>query len=134
MKLQISSYLEKEMLLFLAGGASKTLLTYVIFSYLITFVIGIVYSYVFNATIMFRALLSWGSFLAYPTVYIVQLCFLLIGMEILVHVLHSSPTFAPLLNPALIVLITFVLSSRILANAPGNRDSRDDEMRGDVLE
>ncbi|WP_441280319.1 GtrA family protein [Tardiphaga sp. 862_B3_N1_1] len=126
MHLQISRYLKREWILFIAGGASNTLLTYAIFlslrlfldyrlSYLIAFLIGIGYSYVFNAMIVFRAPLSWRSFLAFPLVYVVQICLSMAGMEILVQLLHVSSTFAPLINVILVVPITFALSSRILA-------------------
>lgn len=139
MKLQISSYPEKELRLPLAGGAPNSLPANGIslalvqalefrLSSLIAFVIGIFPSCLFNAKIVFSIPLSWKSFFAYPTVYIVHISLSLIGMQILVRLLHFSPTFASPFNPLLIVPITFALSSQIVVNTSSDKDSRDDQM------
>lgn len=127
MKLQISSYLQKELRLPLAGGAPNSLPANGIslalvqalefrLSSLIAFVIDIFSSCLFNAKIVFSIPLS------YPTVYIFHISLSLIGMEILVRLLHFSPTFASPFNSLLIVPITFALSSQIVVNTPSDKD------------
>jgi putative flippase GtrA len=68
---------------FLVGGCLNTLLTYGIYlllnmymsyqkSYVIAYISGIVFSYLFNAQVVFNVKKSWKGLMAYPLVYLFQ--------------------------------------------------------------
>lgn len=80
----------------------------------ITYILGILLSYVLNARIVFRQPLSWKKLLQFPVVYIVQYLCGLIFLHFAVEVFQVSEQIAPLMWIALSVPLTFVISRFIL--------------------
>ncbi|HEY1230425.1 MAG TPA: GtrA family protein [Ramlibacter sp.] len=105
---------------FLASGAVNTLLTYVLYlfllpwlgavwSYTLAYVAGIVLAYVLNRAFVFRAHAGWKSVAAMPLIYMAQY-----GMSIAVVSLSVRaglrPEYAPLPAIALSLPVTYLLS------------------------
>jgi len=110
---------------FLFGGLVNTGATYALYitlqqfcSYHIAFALaycaGIVFSYWFNATVVFKTTLSWNGLFKYPLVYIVQYCVSALLLTILVESLHIDPGIAPLIVVIATIPMTFLLSRKIL--------------------
>lgn len=98
---------------YLAYLGLNTLLPYQV-AYLIAYAVGIVFSYGFNARVVFHVPLSWRGLFSYPIVYVVQygLSALLLGG--LVEHLHIAESLAPLVITIALIPLTFVLSKLVL--------------------
>jgi putative flippase GtrA len=116
---------EREFIRYLAVGAFNTglgqlgywlLLPFMAYewAFTITYVLGIVLSYVLNALIVFRQPLSWRKLVQFPIVYAVQWAAGLVFLAIAIRLLGISETIAPLLWIALSVPLTFAISRLIL--------------------
>ncbi|MEG2029340.1 MAG: GtrA family protein [Janthinobacterium sp.] len=110
---------------FLAGGLLNTGLTYSLYfllqklffyqlAYAIAYATGIVFSYWFNARIVFRTPLSWKGLMTYPLVYVVQYGSSALLLGIFIERLGIPPALAPLLVLVLMIPLTFFLSRWIL--------------------
>lgn len=110
---------------FLAGGLLNTGLTYGLYfllqkvffyqvAYAIAYASGIVFSYWFNARIVFRTPLSWKGLMTYPLVYVVQYGSSALLLGIFIERLGIPPALAPLLVLVLMIPLTFFLSRWIL--------------------
>lgn len=110
---------------FLAGGLLNTGLTYGLYfllqklffyqvAYAIAYATGIVFSYWFNARIVFRTPLSWKGLMTYPLVYVVQYGSSALLLGIFIERLGIPPALAPLLVLVLMIPLTFFLSRWIL--------------------
>lgn len=124
----------KRWLRFLLGGGVNTAFTYAVYlalntvlayqvAYFIAYALGVVFSYWFNAVVVFRVSLSWKGLLSYPVVYVVQYvasAFLLGG---LVELAGIGEVFAPLVVAIVMVPVTYVLSKFVLewTNHSGNQ-------------
>jgi len=86
-------------------------------AYWLTYVAGIVLSYVLNARCVFRQPLAWRKLLQFPLVYLVQLAISSVAVVFLVEQLRVSESLAPLIVIALTVPLTFILSRSILKPA-----------------
>lgn len=117
--------LEKPILRFLIGGVINTGVSYscylllkIIFSYqlayALSYIIGIVFSYWFNAKLVFSVPMSWRGFFAYPLVYVVQYLLSALMLEGIVVRLFIKDSVAPLLVTVLMVPVTFSISKFIL--------------------
>ena len=111
--------------LFLVGGLSNTALTWLIYlaaarvvsyqiAYLFAYVVGIAYSYAFNARLVFRVPLSFRGAAAYPLVYISQYLVSACFLGLFVEVLHVSRAYAPLVVTALMLPVTYFMSRLVL--------------------
>jgi putative flippase GtrA len=110
---------------FLAGGFFNTLLTYAIYlllnmyvsyqkSYVIAYITGIIFSYLFNAQVVFNVKKSWKGLMAYPLVYVFQYILAALMLSIMVEKLGIPKEIAPLLIVALLLPVTYLLSKTIL--------------------
>lgn len=110
---------------FLAGGLLNTLLTYGIYlllnlyigyqkSYVIAYITGIVFSYLFNAQIVFNVKKSWKGLMAYPIVYLLQYVLAALMLSLMVERLGIPKEIAPLLIIVLLLPVTYLLSKTIL--------------------
>lgn len=115
----------KRWLRFLVGGAINTASTYAIYlalntilayqlAYFIAYILGVIFAYWFNATVVFRVNLSWKGFFSYPIVYLVQYitsAFLLGG---LVEVVGIRESLAPLVVVIVMVPVTYLMNKLVL--------------------
>lgn len=110
---------------FLAGGLLNTLLTYGIYlllnlyinyqkSYAIAYITGIVFSYLFNAQIVFNVKKSWKGLMAYPLVYLLQYIVAALMLNLMIEKLGVPKDIAPLLIIVLLLPVTYLLSKTIL--------------------
>lgn len=115
----------KRWLLFLVGGGLNTGLTYGVYlglcrllgyqtAYFIAYVLGIVFSYLFNARLVFGQAWSWRGLFAYPLVYLVQYLLSAGALGLLVEWLHMPKLYAPLVVTAAMVPVTYVMSKLVL--------------------
>lgn len=116
---------------FLIGGSINTVFTYFIYlalnllmpyqaAYLIAYAAGIIFSYWFNARIVFKTLLSWQALAAYPMVYVVQYIASALLLENMIGYFAINESIAPLAVTAAMVPLTYGMSQFIL-NALGRR-------------
>lgn len=116
---------KERLLRFALGGCLSTAFTYIIFlimhthlnyqsAYLIGYVCGIGFAYLFNALYVFRVRISLRGFLSYPIVYIIQYVTSAIFLEMMVRRMHISETLAPLIITIGIAPLTYILSKLIL--------------------
>lgn len=113
-------------LLFVAGGCINTGFTYVLylmlklmlsyqFSYAIAYVSGIIFSYWFNARVVFSVPLSWRGIFSYPLVYLIQYLMSALILEGMVKKLSFNESFAPLMVALVMVPISFIMSKLVLS-------------------
>lgn len=118
-----------EVLRFLIGGASTTLVSYAAyllllphFSYLvaysIAYAIGIGWSYFANTLFVFRRRPSVKRALAFPLVYAIQYLAGTALLVVLVDGLHVGQNIAPLAVVILTLPVTYVLSRWIITAKP----------------
>ncbi len=111
---------------FLVGGAINTGFSYVLYlllalalpyqlAYLLAYAAGVVFSYWFNAVVVFRVPLSWKGFLAFPVVYAVQYIISAMLLGLLVELLHVPHKLAPLAVAACMVPLSYLISKVVLA-------------------
>ena len=119
-----TKYAKIEQLRFVFAGGLNTALSYVIYllallfvnpqiAYTVSFVIGVLTSYVLHLKLTFRAAHNWRKIVAYPLVYGVQY---FIGLLILNAVIAAGigAEWAPIFILAVSVPIAFLLSRFIL--------------------
>lgn len=110
---------------FLAGGAINTGFTYGIYyvlqkfifyqiSYAISYVLGILFSYWFNASFVFKTPLSWKGLFTYPLVYIVQYLVSALFLGAFIELVGIPPEIGPLLVLILMIPLTFFMSRLVL--------------------
>ncbi len=83
-------------------------------AYAIAYALGIVFSYWFNARMVFSVQMSWGGFFTYPLVYFVQYALSALLLELIVVKLSIEDYLAPLIVTVLVVPLTFILSKIII--------------------
>jgi putative flippase GtrA len=113
-------------IVFLIGGGLNTALTWGLYllltlalpyqaAYLVTYVLGIAFSYVFNARFVFGAPLSWRAAMAYPSVYVVQYVAGAMLLSALVEYFRLPKAYAPLIVTVVMIPATYVMSKLVLA-------------------
>ncbi|MGN6517798.1 MAG: GtrA family protein [Dokdonella sp.] len=118
----------REILRFLAGGASTTAVSYAVYllllarlpyvaAYSIAYAVGIAWSYFANTWFVFRERASVSRALAFPLVYAVQYLVGSLLLFALVDGLHVPAAFGPLLVVVLTLPLTYVLSRRIIVRS-----------------
>ena len=118
-------FIDREFVRFVFFGGVNSLLSYILYAlflllipyqaaYTLSYVLGILFSYLLNTRYVYRAELRLTKALQYPLVYLVQYLLSIGLLYSLVEVFHV----AKLLAPALIVLatipVTFLLSRFII--------------------
>ncbi|MEL6402826.1 MAG: GtrA family protein [Chloroflexota bacterium] len=85
-----------------------------IIAYTVSYVSGIVISYVLNSLLVFRQPLQWSKAIQYPVVYVVQFIIGSILITFFVEVLAIDPSLAALANVIVLLPISFILTRFIL--------------------
>lgn len=110
-----------DLIKFLIGGCINTIFTYCLYlglqvalayqvAYAVAFACGIVFSYWFNAVIVFKTAISWKGLFAFPLVYLVQYLLSAVLLSVFVERLGISQSVAPLTVIVLTIPATFVLT------------------------
>lgn len=110
---------------YVLGGALNTSVTYAIYlllrlainyqaAYFVAYVLGILFSYYFNARFVFRTPLSLRGLFAYPIVYLMQYLISAGLLGVLVEHLALSSTYAPLLITVIMIPLTYSVSKLVL--------------------
>lgn len=110
---------------YLLGGGVNTVITYGIYlalnlvlgyqwAYLFAYALGVVFSYCFNAVLVFRVPLSWKGFFSYPLVYVIQYGSSALLLGVLVEFANMSEKFVPLLVSVCMVPLSYTISKLIL--------------------
>lgn len=106
---------------FVIGGVINTAFTFFLYlilqivlpyqlAYAVAFAVGIVFSYWFNAIIVFKTHISWKGFFAFPLVYLGQYLISAMLLGFFVERVGVPQRFAPLIVIVLTIPITFVLT------------------------
>ncbi|QQP98612.1 GtrA family protein [Lysobacter enzymogenes] len=123
-----SRFQTRRWLRFLIGGATNTAFTYALYlalntivsyqtAYLIAYVLGVLFAYWFNATIVFRVPLSWKGLLSYPIVYVVQYAASAALLAVLVEFLRIRESVGPLIVTAAMIPATYVMNKFVLGRS-----------------
>lgn len=110
---------------FIIGGGLNTAVAYISYlalshflnyqlSFMIAYIIGIVFSYFFNVKTVFRATPSLKGFLTYPLVYVVQYAISALVLGIFVEKFGFSKILSPLLVSIITLPLTYLLSKHII--------------------
>jgi putative flippase GtrA len=110
---------------FVIGGALNTGVTYLIYltlhlvlsyqvAYLLAYAAGVVFSYVFNSSIVFHRSMSWRGLLAFPAVYVVQYLVSAGVLALFVESFGVPAWWAPLLVSFLMLPLTYSLMRFVL--------------------
>lgn len=113
---------------FIVGGGINTGFTYLVYlginvflpyhsAYLIAYAVGVVFSYWFNARVVFRVPLSWKGLATYPVVYVVQYLVSALCLGGLVEFFRISELIAPLIVIAVMIPITYLMNKFVLGRA-----------------
>lgn len=120
-----TSIFNRKFIKFLLIGLLNTGITYILYlvflpfttyevSYTLSYVIGIITSYIFNSSMVFRSKLTLLKFIKYPLVYIVQFFLNWIILKLAVNYFNIHTKFAPVIVMVITIPITFALSKLIL--------------------
>lgn len=134
------------MVRYLAGGLANTALSYAVYwalldfldyqySYAISYVFGILTSYLINLKLVFSSRHTWRKFLLFPLIYLVVYVVGAMVLHFAVEVLHVHEGIAPLLSIAATLPLSFLLMRWLLGRdrpATGGRFS--EEERGSPYE
>lgn len=119
------SNVARQFLRFTMGGALNTGVSYLMYivligwmtyqtAYFLAYMTGIIFSYFFNAKIVFKTKFYWKAFFAFPSVYILQYGISALSMRLLVENFTISKLIAPLVVAILTLPVTYCLSKYIL--------------------
>ena len=109
-----------ERLKLVIGGGINTAFTFALYfglqhllpyqvAYALAFATGVVFSYWFNATIVFKTPVSWKGFFAFPLVYLVQYLLSAVLLSVFVERIGIPQSVAPLAVIVVTIPVTFVL-------------------------
>lgn len=127
--------------LFGVGGALNTILAYLVYlalarvinyqiAFALGYVVGISFSYFFNARVVFRAAVSLKSAAAYPLLYLIQYLASAATLGVLVGWLGVPKTIAPLCVTIAMIPLTYVMSKLVLRIGQGPRTHTDTQGPG----
>lgn len=113
------------LLRFVFGGGINTVFTYLIYlisntilgyqlAYFIAYSSGVIFSYWFNAVVVFKVPLSWKGLFSYPIVYIIQYSASSILLGFLVEYFNTREYLAPMIVSFLTLPITYIISKAII--------------------
>lgn len=117
-----------DLIKFVIGGGINTAFTFALYyglqivllyqvAYALAFATGIVFSYWFNATIVFRKPVSWKGFFAFPLVYLAQYLLSAVLLSVFVERFGIAQGVAPLVVIVVTIPVTFVLTRWFLRRA-----------------
>lgn len=121
----MTKFTDSHFLRFLVVGGLNTLITYLIYLLLISyidyriaftgsFVMGLIIAYVFNSRIVFDISFSWYRLLKHSAIYLSLYILALVLLSLEVELMDFDRRIAPLLNVALLVPLTFSLNKYFL--------------------
>jgi putative flippase GtrA len=110
---------------FVVGGGLNTAVTYLLYlalhlqlgyhlAFLLAYMAGILFSYWFNSTFVFKKAMSWRGLLAFPLVYVVQYAVSALVLVLLVEQGGVAEWLAPLLVSAIMLPLTYVMVKFVL--------------------
>ena len=110
---------------FLVGGTINTGFTYGVYlllgglffyqiAYAIAYAVGILFSYWFNSSFVFKTPLRWKSLISYPVVYVVQYFVSALLLGIFIEFIDIPPQVGPLLVLLLMIPLTFFMTRWVL--------------------
>lgn len=116
---------KKKFIVFLFGGLSNTVITYVLYylfinffsykiSYTSAYLIGILYSYLFNSIIVFKSTISLFKFLKYPSIYIIQYLLSITIIYVSIEFFYINKNYAPIISIILLIPVSFMLNKLYL--------------------
>jgi putative flippase GtrA len=119
---------------FILGGAVNTGFTYLLYlvlnetfnyqvAYFIAYTAGIVFSYWFNARIVFKVPFSWKRLTIYPSVYVLQYSFSAVFLGGAIEFLGCSELIAPLLVATMMIPVTYFMSKVVIMRQGGRQNS-----------
>lgn len=125
LKLDAISPKVQRWLRFIIGGGINTGFTYLVYicinkftsyqiAYLFAYILGVIFSYWFNARFVFKTPLSWRGLLSYPLVYVLQYLMSAVLLGILIDFFETNESIAPLLITALMIPFTYLMSKIVL--------------------
>lgn len=131
---KLRALLENEIVRFVFMGGVNTGLTWLLYlalklfvpyeiAFTLSYVAGILLSYVLNARYVFATKMSLSTFLQFPLVYVVQYLVSVATLYALVELAHCPESIAPLVVTALTVPVTYVMSRFILKPRPKEAES-----------
>lgn len=123
--------IKKEVSKFFAVGLMNTLITYLSYlvflllfnysiAYLLSYILGIVVSFVLNSKMVFQTKMTVMKFIQYPLVYIAQFLLGLGLLNVIVSTIGVSEQIAPLIVTIVSIPVTFVISKLILSGRLGS--------------
>lgn len=126
-------------LYFIIGGGINTGFTYLIYlglnafltyqlAYLIAYIVGVVFAYWFNASLVFHVPLSWKGLVSYPVVYVAQYLVSALFLGGLVEFFQINELISPLVVAGAMIPVSYALSKFVL----GVRASKQSPSRGDI--
>ncbi|MCG7407930.1 GtrA family protein [Paenibacillus sp. ACRRX] len=118
-------FLNKEFFKFLVVGIINTACTYLIYllllnafsytvSYTISYISGILISYLLNSYYVFKEKLNYKKMIQFPLVYVVQYLLNAVLLYVLVDNSKLEKEYAPLIVIILSIPITYILSKLII--------------------
>ncbi|MCY7353817.1 MAG: GtrA family protein [Lysobacter sp.] len=120
---------EREGFRFLVAGALNTAIGYGLYlllnlafdyrvAYTLSYLLGIVLSFVLNSRYVFRQPIRWKRILVYPVVYVLQYGLGLLFVWVFVGLLHQPEALAPIAAVAVSLPLTYFASRHILSAKP----------------
>ncbi|MFF5993861.1 GtrA family protein [Lysinibacillus sp. KU-BSD001] len=118
-------FMNKEFFRFLIVGGINTVTTYIIyalfllfleynFAYIISYVSGIIVSFILNGKFVFKVHLTLEKAIKFPLVYVVQYMINFLVLNFLIKQLAIHELIAPVIVIIISIPITFILSKVIL--------------------
>ena len=110
---------------FIIGGIVNTVFTYGLYlllqklffyqiAYAIAYAAGIIFSYWFNASVVFKIRLSWKGLFTYPVVYVLQYFTSALLLGVFIESFNIPAQIGPLLVLVLMIPLTFFMSRWVL--------------------
>jgi putative flippase GtrA len=110
---------------FVVGGLLNTGVAYVCYlglnpfldyqlAFLIAYVGGVAFSYFFNSKVVFRARMSWGGFMTYPLVYLIQYAVSALALGFFVEKIGIPEVAAPIIVAVMTLPLTYILSKAVI--------------------
>ncbi len=120
----LKKYTKNNFYKFLITGSLNTILTYIIYllllivikytyAYSISFVFGIVFSYIMNLKYVFNTSNSRKKILIYPLIYLFQYILSLMLLIFIVEILRITQEIAPFIVLIILIPITYFLNKTI---------------------
>lgn len=119
--------LKNKFLKFLGAGLINTIVSYFLYvilvlfinyqiSYAISFIFGIILSFILNTKYVFEVEQTIKKFVLFPFVYLVQYLLGAFMMSFIIEIIGINQFFAPLVVTVCLLPISYLLSKKILVN------------------